>query len=102
MARTFRRILCLAAGLWLVFVVRTSRDVEVAPSGPRPQLPSAAVLGPIPRPSALGPTGPRHGRPAITLDEGSAGEEMRRLRDHLAARRPAALSAEATGFAVSC
>jgi len=84
MARTFRLILCLAAGLWLVFVVRASRDVEVEvdPSGPRPQFPSAAVLGPIPRPNALGPTEPRMIRPAITLDEGAAGEEMRRLRDH--------------------
>jgi len=81
MARTFRLILCLAAGLWLVFVVRASRDVEVDPSGPRPQFPSAAVLGPIPRPNALGPTGLRMVRPAITLDEGAAGEEMRRLRD---------------------
>ena len=84
MARTFRLIPCLAAGLWLVFVVRASRDVEVEvdPSGPRPQFPSAAVLGPIPRPNALGPTEPRMIRPAITLDEGAAGEEMRRLRDH--------------------
>jgi hypothetical protein len=75
MARTFRLILCLAAGLWLVFVVRASRDVEVEvdPSGPRPQ---------FPRPNALGPTEPRMIRPAITLDEGAAGEEMRRLRDH--------------------
>ena len=82
MARTFRLIVCLAAGLLLVFVVRASRDVEGDPAGSRPRLPSAAVPGPIPRPNALGPTGPRMVRPAITLDEGSAGEEMRRLRDH--------------------
>ena len=82
MARTFRLILCLAAGLWLVFVVRTSRDVEVAPSGPRPQLPSAAVLGPIPRPSALGPTGPRMVRPRSPWTRGAREREMRRLRDH--------------------
>jgi hypothetical protein len=70
MARTFRLILCVAAGLWLVFVVRASRDVEVAPSGMRPQYP------PFPRTISAQPI-----RPASTLDEGAAGEEMRRLRD---------------------
>ena len=70
MARTFRLILCLAAGLWLVFVVRASRDVEVDPSGPRPQVP--AFTPTISAPPI---------RPTITLHEGAAGEEMRRLRD---------------------
>jgi hypothetical protein len=71
MARAVRLILCIAAGLWLVFVARTSRDVEVEPSVPRapiPMLPRAIADRPL--------------RPAITLDEGAAGEEMRRLRDH--------------------
>jgi hypothetical protein len=70
MARTFRLILCVAAGLWLVFVVRASRDVEVQPSGPSLQ------FDPLPRtiPAA-------RIRPASTLDEGAAGEEMRHLRD---------------------
>ena len=86
MARTFRLIVCLAALLWLVFVVRLSRDVDI----PRP-----AALGPFvgppvgPRKEGLG-IGPRRGprtvprsiRPVITLDEGTAGQEMQRLRDH--------------------
>jgi hypothetical protein len=68
MARAFRLILCLAALLWLVFVVRLSRDVEVGPS---------SALGPLP-----GPRVPQAIRPANALDEGAAGQEMQRLRDH--------------------
>jgi hypothetical protein len=66
-----RVILGVAALLWLLFVVRTSRDVPVASLGPRPEFHAA----PSPIPAA-------RLRPAITLDEGAAGREIRLLRDH--------------------
>jgi hypothetical protein len=66
MARVFRLILCVAAGVWLVLVARLSRDVEVEP----------------PRPGPVTTWGAPVVRPASALDEGAAGQEMQRLRDH--------------------
>jgi len=83
MARVFRLILCVAAGVWLVLVARLSRDVEVAPPRPDPSL--SSPLRPAFVPFERGPVttwGAPVVRPASALDEGAAGQEMQRLRDH--------------------
>ena len=85
MARVFRLILCVAAGVWLVFVARLSRDVEVEPPRPDPQLSISSPLRPASVPFERGPATPWSVpvvRPASALDEGAAGQEMQRLRDH--------------------
>jgi hypothetical protein len=83
MARVFRLILCVAAGVWLVLVARLSRDVEVEPSRPDPSLssPLRPASAPVERGAAT-TWGVPVVRPASALDEGAAGREMQRLRDH--------------------
>ena len=83
MARVFRLILCVAAGVWLVLVARLSRDVEVEPPRPDPSI--SSPLRPASVPFDRGPVttwGVPVVRPASALDEGTAGREMQRLRDH--------------------
>ena len=83
MARACRLALCVAAGVWLVLVARLSRDVEVEPPRPDPSL--SSPLRPASVPFDRGPVttwGVPVVRPASALDEGTAGREMQRLRDH--------------------
>jgi len=83
MARACRLALCVAAGVWLVLVARLSRDVEVEPPRPDPSI--SSPLRPASVPFDRGPVttwGVPVVRPASALDEGTAGREMQRLRDH--------------------
>jgi len=83
MARACRLALCVAAGVWLVLVARLSRDVEVDPPRPDPSISSPLRSAPLP--FERGPVttwGVPVVHPASALDEGAAGREMQRLRDH--------------------
>ena len=83
MARACRLALCVAAGVWLVLVARLSPDVEVEPPRPDPSI--SSPLRPASVPFDRGPVttwGVPVVRPASALDEGAAGREMQRLRDH--------------------
>jgi len=83
MARACRLALCVAAGVWLVLVARLSPDVEVEPPRPDPSI--SSPLRPASVPFDRGPVttwGVPVVRPASALDEGTAGREMQRLRDH--------------------
>jgi len=83
MARACRLALCVAAGVWLVPVARLSPDVEVEPPRPDPSI--SSPLRPASVPFDRGPVttwGVPVVRPASALDEGTAGREMQRLRDH--------------------
>ena len=83
MARACRLALCVAAGVWLVLVARLSPDVEVEPPRPDPSI--SSPLRPASVPFDRGPVttwGVPVVRPASALDEGTAGRETQRLRDH--------------------